>query len=210
MMDLIKPATVRRIPPGTDPDELAGDLDVLKDKARAAGACQVAFIHPREIVFIAGNPEDRLPLAHKSAHWPLSYPKDDIRGALGAYEAALFFKVEARDLIREYSMGPITNTNHRKIYRKSYEVATAVESAAFYQGHHLAFGLASGNCRSVFCQDAKRCWAMVKGRVCVHPYKARPCLTAVGIDIEKTMKKAGMKSGPDEEGPFVGGLVVIA
>lgn len=209
-MEQVKPEAVRCIAGVPEPGVLEQDLEILKDKARAAGAEDVRVISPGQVVFMEQKPEDVLPLAHKSAHWPLAYPKDNIRAAMLAFDKAFFFRVKARDIVRDYSLGPIPNFNHRKIYRKSFEVVTAVESAAFYQGHHLAFGYATGNCRSVFCFDEKRCWALIKGRVCVHPYKARPCLAAVGIDVPETARAAGMPDVAGNEEPFVGGLVMIA
>jgi predicted metal-binding protein len=96
------------------------------------------------------------------------------------------------------------------MYLKTYEISAALESAGFYMGYHLSLGLAAGNCRSVFCADEKRCWPMIKGKVCVRPNMGRPSMEAAGIDAVAIAKKLVMKFGEKEQSAILAGLVMIA
>ena len=74
-----------------------------------------------------------------------------------AFDSGVFFRINTGARMPDYGGGPIADAAHRRIYRQVYEIVTAVESAAFYMGYHLALGFAAGNCRAVFCADEKRC-----------------------------------------------------
>ena len=59
----------------------------------------------------------------------------------------------------------------------------ALERDLFLAGHYKAFGLGSGPCG--LCRTC----AFDKG--CRHPYKARPSMEAVGIDVFATARRHG-------------------
>ena len=71
-----------------------------------------------------------------------------------------------------------------------YTIVSEVESAAFYDGHYLAFGFAAGSCRHTFCGQMPDCQAM-KGDKCRFSLKSRPSMEAVGIDVYKMVALAG-------------------
>jgi predicted metal-binding protein len=71
---------------------------------------------------------------------------------------------------------------------KLLEVIERVEAAAFKQGSTFAAGFASGSCP--LCGD--ECLGISDGR-CRHPFRARPSMEAVGMDIIKTAAQAGFK-----------------
>jgi predicted metal-binding protein len=105
----------------------------------------------------------------------------------------------------DYGGGPVANPDHRQAILRVYEIVTLLESNAFYLGYHLTLGFAVGNCRAVFCHDENRCWAMVKGRCCIRPYRARPGMAAVGVDADAMARQAGWSW----QGPLLAGLVMI-
>jgi len=126
-----------------------------------------------------------LPAEKQSLHWPVAlYPKDSIKQALARYRWAVAFRV------------PVGSGSLRAAYERLYWLAARIESACFYKGYHLALGLASGNCREVFCGQQRRCWAMVKGRACLHPNKARPSIEACGLDPGEIGANLGWLESP--------------
>ena len=204
--------TSRKIQPRVDPDQLDRDLDVLCNKAVDAGAAEVAIIKTADVIF---NPEviarvngdDRYP----SIHWPLDYPKDNVEEAIQAYQLGVFFRVAATDpKMPDYGGGPIADRSHRQNYLKVYEITGMLESASFYMGYHLALGLSVGNCRSIFCADEKRCWPMIKGRVCIHPNKARPSMESFGIDAVAMARKLKWNLPRGKGRALLTGLVMVA
>ncbi len=205
-----KPEIVRRIPAQIDPVLLEQDLLRLRDKALAGGADDAAVIGKQDILFDARvlervEADNRFP----SIHWPLRYEKDDLKGAILLYDRAIFFSLNPLPGMPDYGGGPIPDDAHRRLYLKTYEIVTLIESAAFYMGYHLSMGLASGNCRSVFCADEKRCWAMLKGKVCIHPNIGRPSMEAAGIDARSMGKRLNWPVSKDLSSPLLGGLVMI-
>ena len=66
------------------------------------------------------------------------------------------------------------------VRRRLYKLSSALESAAFYDGHYFATGFASGSCKTLFCSD--QACAVVLGEKCRQSLRARPAMEAVGID----------------------------
>lgn len=76
---------------------------------------------------------------------------------------------------------------HLPFKLKLLEIVEAVESAAFKKGMRFAAGLVGGSC--VLCE---RCVNDKSSEACRHPFRARPPMEAVGIDVVKTAGKAGL------------------
>jgi len=76
---------------------------------------------------------------------------------------------------------------HRPFKLKLLEVVEAVESVAFKKGMRFAAGLVGGSC--VLCV---RCVDDKFSEACRHPFRARPPMEAVGIDVIKTAQNAGL------------------
>ena len=70
---------------------------------------------------------------------------------------------------------------------KLLEIVEAIESAAFKKGMRFATGLVGGSC--ALCE---RCVDDKSSQVCRHPFRARPPMEAVGIDVVKTAQNAGL------------------
>jgi predicted metal-binding protein len=66
--------------------------------------------------------------------------------------------------------------------RKIFEIASKLEAMAFYDGYYFALGFASGPCKALFCKDLE-CAALVRGKACRFPLKARSAMEAVGMDV---------------------------
>jgi predicted metal-binding protein len=51
---------------------------------------------------------------------------------------------------------------------------------------------------------------MLKGRVCIHPYKGRPSMEASGMDAAAMAKKLKWEIPGDKSIPLLVGLVMVA
>jgi predicted metal-binding protein len=111
------------------------------------------------------------------------------------YKWGLLVQVEAKNIdSTDKGKGRINQAilkENRKIHRpfklKLHEIVEAVESAAFKKGMRFAAGLVGGSC--VLCE---RCVNDKFSEVCRHPFRARPPMEAVGIDVVKTAENAGL------------------
>ncbi|MBA4396236.1 MAG: hypothetical protein C0394_02430 [Syntrophus sp. (in: bacteria)] len=84
----------------------------------------------------------------------------------------------------------ITDRACRDVYapaKKLHELVNLAEKWAFDYQFRFATGLIGGCCR--LCDE---CVAAKDGRVCRHPFKARPSMEAMGIDVVETVLHAGL------------------
>jgi len=111
------------------------------------------------------------------------------------YKWALLVQVEAKNIDSadkgKSRINPAIlkeNTElHRSFKLKLIEIVEAVESAAFKKGLRFAAGLVGGSC--VLCE---RCVDDKSSEACRHPFRARPPMEAVGIDVIKTAQNTGL------------------
>ena len=128
---------------------------------------------------------------------------DSFKKTLSGYRWGLLAQVEAKDIDStdksEDRINRAILKENRKLHRpfklKLVEIVEAVESAAFKRGMPFAAGLVGGSC--VLCE---RCVGDKFLKACRHPFRARPPMEAVGIDVVKTAQNAGLPihlSSPD-------------
>lgn len=115
---------------------------------------------------------------------PFSPSIEDAWDLLGAYRQALLIRGETGTFVRE--------------------TVAELEKIFVAKGFHKAFGLGSGPC--------KLCSPCDLENGCKFPHKARPSMTACGIDVFKTVQGNGWKASPmftssPQEAHF--GLVLI-
>ena len=111
------------------------------------------------------------------------------------YRWGLLVQVEAKNIdSTDKGKGRIDRAilkENRKLHYpfklKLVEVVEAVESAAFKKGMRFAAGLVGGSC--VLCEQ---CVIGKGSNACRHPFRARPPMEAVGIDVIKTAENAGL------------------
>jgi predicted metal-binding protein len=114
---------------------------------------------------------------------------------LSKYQRCLLVQVEAKDInSMDKGTGRINYTvlkDNRELHRpfrlKLLKVVEAVEAAAFKKGLCFAAGFVGGSC--VLCG---RCVADKISEACRHPFRARPPMEAVGIDVIRTAENAGL------------------
>ena len=70
---------------------------------------------------------------------------------------------------------------------KLHRLVNKIETTAFKNGYYLAAGFIGGECN--LCRE---CVSPKSAKPCRHPFEARPSMEAMGIDVIRTCRKAGM------------------
>jgi predicted metal-binding protein len=111
------------------------------------------------------------------------------------YKWGLLVQVEAEDIdSRDKSAGRIAGFVLKENLRRHYpyqlkllNIVEMVEAAAFKKGMRFAAGFTGGEC--VLCE---RCVDNRLSDACRHPFRARPAIEGVGIDVFRTAQNAGL------------------
>ncbi len=119
---------------------------------------------------------------------------DFIRRLVNNFQYAIFIRLEvpsdeaAGAEIRSKKLpGPV--------YLRNFEIVSKVESAAFYDGYHLAVGFAGGPCKRIFCRNDE-CSALIPGQPCRHALRARHSMEGVGMNAFTMAAKVGWEVYP--------------
>ncbi|MGC8492588.1 MAG: DUF2284 domain-containing protein [Syntrophobacteraceae bacterium] len=186
-------APVKKIRIDRNEEQLGTDLERYRQLALELGATKACVVQAGQIPV-----DERIPMKCRiprcfgygtGAQCPPNTMKPaELREILSKYEwAVLFIKdVPSEVIIRDKA----TIKERVKAYQDVYSIVSEVESAAFYDGHYLAFGFAAGSCRHTFCGQMDDCQAMTGGK-CRFSLKSRPSMEAVGIDVYKMVAMAG-------------------
>jgi predicted metal-binding protein len=78
---------------------------------------------------------------------------------------------------------------------KNFEIVAKIEAKAFSDGYYFAMGFANGSCKSLFCDKAD-CTALIPGKSCRMPLKARASMEGAGIDALGMAAKLGWEVYP--------------
>jgi predicted metal-binding protein len=118
---------------------------------------------------------------------PHSMKPEETRKLLSLYRRGVAFRLEVPPevIVRDRA----TIARRVEAYKKVFEIASALESAAFYDGYYLAVGFAAGSCKSTFCHD-KPC-AVLGGEKCRNALRSRPSMEAAGIDCYRLAAALG-------------------
>jgi predicted metal-binding protein len=118
---------------------------------------------------------------------PHSMKPEETRRLLSLYRRGVVFRLEVRPevIVRDRA----TIAQRVEAYKKVFEIASSLESAAFYDGYYLAVGFAAGSCKSTYCYD-KPC-AVLSGDKCRLALRSRPSMEAVGIDCYRFAAELG-------------------
>jgi predicted metal-binding protein len=89
---------------------------------------------------------------------------------------------------------------------KLLEIIERTEAICFQAGYRFAAGFSAGGC--VLCDQ---CVGAGGSQGCRHPFRARPSMEAMGIDVVATAERAGLKLSFGQETPTSWvGLVLVA
>ena len=211
---------IKKITLDLDETALKKDLENYKEKAIEMGANKAKIIKIEEIPV-----DDRVILKCQvprcfgygvGAHCPPNTLKPaELRKYLKKYSWAIFFSIDVPSevIIRDKA----TIKERVAVFQQVYKIVSDIESAAFYDGHYLAFGFAAGSCRHTFCGLEENCIAM-EGKRCRFSLRARPSMEAVGIDVYKMTAQAGWDIYPiasrakaeDTPKGTLSGIIIIA
>ena len=108
----------------------------------------------------------------------------EFRKILKKYKQGLLIQVSA-ELNEKYVNAPTEEVFVPA--RKLHELINAGEKEAFTAGFRFAAGFIGGCCR--LCDE---CVVVHGGTHCRFPFKARPSMEAVGIDVMETVAKVGL------------------
>ncbi len=115
---------------------------------------------------------------------------------ISLYKKALIIQIEADVDSRDKSGASLSkelcnqlemSTKTHEWERKLHGLINKVEAHAFKEGFYLAAGLIGGSCS--LCEE---CVDPRGGKPCRRPFEARPSMEAMGIDVVKTCKNAGL------------------
>jgi len=164
----------------TPAKSLATILAVLKKK----GASEAKLLSPRDIVVDERvRLKCQVPLCDtygRNLMCPPFLPSvGEFRQALALYESSIIIQVSSgmEEIGGDWFLPA----------RQLHELVNLGEKCAFDAGFRFALGLIGGCCR--LCES---CVAADSGRTCRHPFKARPSMEAMGIDVQATAEKAGI------------------
>jgi len=91
---------------------------------------------------------------------------------------------------------------HEIIANKMGTLISAIEREAFVKGYYLSLGLGMGGC--MLCPVCELKFP------CKHPWEARPSMEALGIDVARTVKNAGLTlSWESKDIKTLNGLILI-
>jgi len=181
-----------------DEARIAGDLRKYREKAIELGATRAKIVQTDEIpVDERVTMKCQIPLCFGygvSANCPPNTIKPaELRTLLEKDQWWVFFvkEIPSGVVVRDKA----TIKERVAAYQDVYKIVNGVESAAFYDGHYLAFGFGAGSCRHTFCglQDDS---AVMKGTKCRFSLRSRPSMEAVGIDVYKMVISAGWSIYP--------------
>lgn len=172
---------------------LEDDLRRYREMALEMGADRAAIIGADEIPV-----DERVTLKCQiprcfgygtGAHCPPNTLKpSELESLLRKYNRAVFF---IKDIPPEVIVRDKATIRERvDAYQLIYRMVSEIESAAFYDGHYLAFGFGAGSCRHTYCGQHKECLSL-KGERCRFSLLSRPSMEAVGIDVYKMVARAG-------------------
>ena len=127
----------------------------------------------------------------------MSFPEELVQAAQNAENLAVLLK--DKNHLQNYLQPLIPSLNEFD------ELIGRIEAAAFNLGYRFAAGFSGGTCK--LCDE---CAAKQPGESCRHPFKARPSMEAVGIDVLKTAEKAGLTpAAPAIDRTVAHGLVLV-
>ncbi|HOF05711.1 MAG TPA: DUF2284 domain-containing protein [Syntrophales bacterium] len=203
MNDEESPERGKRQDPGDAGGELAALIALLKGK----GATTVRVVSADRIVVDERvRLKCRVPICDSYDRNlmcpPFVMSVAEFRQTLDRYEEALILQVEA-EIAGLNGLRP-----HEDVYAPAgrlHELVNLAEKEAFMAGFRFAAGLIGGCCR--LCAV---CVAAEGGTNCRFPFRARPSLEAMGIDVAATLANVGLPLAFPVQGRVVWtGLILL-
>lgn len=145
----------------------------------------------------------------------------EFREVLGKYDHVILIQIEqpipaemreeiqrADDVAALYKSDKFLESYRKSftpIKLKLHRIVHKVEAQAFALGYRFATGFIAGSCK--LCAE---CAGINSNEPCKHPFRVRPSMEAVGIDVFKTAENAGLPFDmPPKDKTIWNGLVLI-
>ncbi|MBV5318198.1 MAG: DUF2284 domain-containing protein [Desulfobulbaceae bacterium] len=169
---------------------IPSELEALMARACALGATAAAIIPAGSLVVeenlasLCGAPY-RCPSYGLAPGCPPHAMQPEVfRELLFVYQQALVFKIEA-------PVAALLGQERLEIARRIHNIAATIEQEALAQGWRLAKGLAAGSCKELFCPKLAVCVVLDQGLECPHAERARPSLSALGVNFSLLTQAVG-------------------
>ena len=207
--------------PGTSQMNLDSFIESLCRKAEALGASQAVALSVDDVVVDERTGLKCLvpvcPDYGRNLMCPPNLPPiSKFKEILSCYHTAILMKVDiplpglSKNSGKKKEETPEAPTAEEltiidNAQKKLHEIVNRIEKLCFTAGYRFAAGLLGGTC--CLCEEC----VVINSRLpCRHPYKARPAMEAMGIDVVATVQKAGLflSFGQDEGRSWVG-LVLV-
>ena len=190
--------TTRLVSAEVTGETLKKDLENYRQQALALGATQTEVI-PAEWVQVDERVRlkcwvGRCDTYGKNAYCPPYTPEPEfMRRAFSRFHWVVLFR---SDVIPVEDVADVSRyiPNAVKHFRETSELAGKIEILAFADGYYLAMGFAGGSCRDNLC-NGMLCQVLDSG-LCRFPFRARPSMEAVGIDVYGLVAKVGWEIYP--------------
>lgn len=185
---------MRKISDRIEDDVLLADLERYRHLAlEELGAADVRIITADRVII---DERVRMKCSYPkcmfygtNAHCPPhALALDEVRKVVSRYHYGLFTRLEVSS--EEFAGPAVARNGARRGFTRTHDLVTKLESAAFYDGYHLAVGFACGPCKLVFC-PTEDCRALVTGGTCRHPARARGSMECAGMDVFTMAAQAG-------------------
>jgi len=190
-----KKGTARLISAQVSEEVLKADLENYRQKALQFGAAQAEVV-PAQWVEVDERVRLKCYISRcvsygRCAYCPPHTPEPEfMRKALSRFNWAVLFRKDVVP-VEDFATYSRDGAKHG---RKTMEIIGKIETLAFADGHYLAVGFGAGSCWDALCGDLV-CQVLDSGR-CRHPYRARPSMEAVGIDVFGLAAKVGWDMYP--------------
>ena len=199
----------------------AADLDRLCENALSYGASAAVSMNARDIVL---DPRVRLKcMVPQCANYgrnlmcpPNVMDMAAFSAALGLYNDAILVQCPIpldADFMKEFEGSSIediydSGEYHERMTRSErqfQDLLGRLESDALGLGYRFAAALTGGPCR--LCDE---CVGQGSGERCRHPFRSRPSMEAMGIDVYQTARNAGLPFDiPAKDRPVWNGVVLL-
>lgn len=196
------------------------ELEALCELARSRGACGVRTMDARGVVL---DPRVRLKcMVPMCDHYgrnlmcpPNVMPLQEFSEVLKRYSWTILVQYpiplhhfaadeNARGMEQAYADKDYSQQLLRT-ERAFIDLMGLLEKEAMRSGHRFATAFSGGACR--LCDE---CIGQGSGQSCRHPFRARPAMEAMGIDVYETAKNAGLPFDiPPKDRPVLNGLLLV-
>ncbi|MBS7288468.1 MAG: DUF2284 domain-containing protein [Candidatus Freyarchaeota archaeon] len=92
--------------------------------------------------------------------------------------------VKLEELFLDGDFSSVLRREGRQAWKLLNHVISGIERESFRRGYRFAVGFAAGSCP--LCDECD------VSAPCKHPLEARPSMEAMGIDVQRTLEKAGL------------------